>query len=379
VEQQLPLEPVPDTRHHSVHVHSLAHQNWDFDSWPRFDAAFKSVLSLLPDELHARELLRPFEGTGAEKLRDIGLRARAFKPLFEAWEALHVVWSGDIPYIRQDVVQYLRNRHGKEKLPSKRLAQASGSYESYRYVFQQLSQLLFPWTAPYFPDHMSLHVHFHGGGRGIVCTAGDGQAPYLLASIASFRRLGCTLPVEIMYLGDADLSEDYRAELEALEGVITRDLSQMINDEGWKLAGWAAKPFAILHSSFREVLFIDADALFFINPELLFDDPLYVQTGALFFKDRLLMPESKKHWLQQILARPVSKQVMQSRFWRGESGHMQESGAMVVDKWRHFVALLMVTRMNGPDRDGNEDEGRIGVYDMVYGMSLACFSSIEAH
>jgi len=40
---------------------------------------------------------------------------------------------------------------------------------------------------------------------------------------------------------------------------------------------------------------------------------------------------------------------------------------VVVDKWRHFVAMLLVTRMNGPDRDGNKDEGRIGVYDMVYG------------
>jgi alpha 1,3-mannosyltransferase len=85
------------------------------------------------------------------------------------------------------------------------------------------------------------------------------------------------------------------------------------------------------------------------------------------------MPESKKRWLQQILPkdRPLSKQVRQSRFWTGESGHMQESGVVIVDKWRHFVALLLVTRMNGPDRNGNEDEGRIGIYDMVYGKPHA--------
>ena len=46
---------------------------------------------------------------------------------------------------------------------------------------------------------------------------------------------------------------------------------------------------------------------------------------------------------------------------------MQESGVIVVDKFRHYLALLFVTRMNGPDRDGNKDEGRIGVNDMVYG------------
>jgi hypothetical protein len=44
VEQQLALESVPDTRRHSLHVQSLAHQNLAFDQWPRFNAAFKRVL-----------------------------------------------------------------------------------------------------------------------------------------------------------------------------------------------------------------------------------------------------------------------------------------------------------------------------------------------
>lgn len=109
-----------------------------------------------------------------------------------------------------------------------------------------------------------------------------------------------------MYLGDADLSQDYRVELESLPGVITRDLSQMVADEGWTLAGWAAKPFAMLLSSFQ-VIFIDADSLFFIDPTFLFDGPSYMESGALFFRDQLLMPESKKRWLQEILARPLSK------------------------------------------------------------------------
>lgn len=182
-------------------------------------------------------------------------------------------------------------------------------------------------------------------------------------------KLGCVLPIEVMYLGDSDLSEDYRAELESIEGVVTRDVSQMVNDEGWKLAGWAIKAFAILFSSFREVIFIDADSAFFQNPAVLFDDPEYRKNGALFFKDRLMMPESKKRWIQQVLPKPFSSQVKQNRFWTGESSHMQESGVVVVDKWKHFLSMLMVTRMNGPDRDGDEDEGIVGVYDMVYGKS----------
>ena len=201
-------------------------------------------------------------------------------------------------------------------------------------------------------------------------TAGDEQAPYLLASIPSFRKLGCTLPIEIFYLGDSDLSEDFRIELEAIDGVTTRDLSQMVTDEGWRLAGWAGKPFTILFSSFREAIFIDADALFFHDPAILFEDPEYKKTGALFFKDRLIMPETKKRWLQAILPKPISKQVRQSRMWTGDSGHMQESGVVVVDTWRHYIALLLVSRLNGPDRDGKKEEGIIGIYDMVYGKWL---------
>ena len=198
-------------------------------------------------------------------------------------------------------------------------------------------------------------------------SGGDNQATYLLTSIQAFRNLGCTLPIEIMYLGDGDLSEDYRQKLEDLPDVITRDMSQMINDEGWRVTGWASKPFAMLMSSFREVIFIDADSLFFENPAVLFDEPGYVETGALFFRDRRILPESKKRWLQAILPTPISSLVKQSYMWTGESGHYQESGVVVVDKWKHFVAMLLATRLNGPDRDGDHANGIVGVYDMVYG------------
>ena len=344
---------------------------------PKFEKALARVLNMLPGEMHMRDLLRQVEGTGKEKLREMGLRVRAYKSYFEAWEDLHLDFDAEGgTFVRDDVVQYLRSHEhaglseGIEGLNEMGLAQQIRSYESYRYFLAKFGQLLFPWTAPYFSDHMSLHAHFKRGGRGIVLTAGDDQAPYLLTIIPVMRQLGCKLPIEVMYLGDSDLSEDFRSDLEYIDGVVTRDIAQMVNDEGWRLAGWAAKPFAILFSSFREVIFIDADSLFFRNPEVLFDEAQYKQTGALFFKDRLIMPESKKRWLQQILPKPISKQVKQSRFWTGDSGHMQESGVVVVDKWRHFMALLLVTRMNGPDRDGNKDEGRIGVYDMVYGRLI---------
>ncbi|KAK6520430.1 hypothetical protein TWF506_000687 [Arthrobotrys conoides] len=327
-----------------------------------FKRALDRIFELLPDEMHVRELLRPIDGTGKEKLRETGLRARAFKTFFEAWEKLHVVIGDDEAYVRDDIVQELRRDKSIENI-----AQTIHQYEAYRGFLQRFATLLFPYFSPYFADHMSLHAQMYKGGRGIVLSAGDGQAPFLLTSIPSFRKLGCKLPIEIMYLGDSDLSEDYRAELEQFEGVVTRDISAMVSDDGWRLAGWAAKPFAMLLSSFREVIFIDADSLFFKNPEILFEDEEYKKYGALFFKDRIIMPENKKRWLQQIIPKPISKNVRQTRLWTGESGHQQESGVVVVDKWKHFVSMMMVTRMNGPDRDGNESKGIVGVYDLVYG------------
>lgn len=334
----------------------------------RFEAGLRNMLAIAPDEIHIRELLRPIEGTGKEKLRETGVRARAFKNLFTPWEALHVVEENNVTFVRDDVVTYLRQADDLSSITTSRSrADVIRAYERYRHFLTKLSSLLFPWTAPYFADHMTLHAHLRNGGRGIVLSAGDGQLKYIMTSIKTFRKLGCSLPIEIMYLGDDDLEDDSRSELESLPDVVTRDMKQMVDDQGWDIKGWAGKPFAILLSSFREVIFIDADSLFFRNPEVLFHDPDYEKTGALFFRDRLMFPESKKKWLQQILPTPVSENVRKSRFWTGESGHMQESGVVVVDKWRHFMALLMVTRMNGPDRDGDKEKGLIGMYDMVYG------------
>lgn len=133
--------------------------------------------------------------------------------------------------------------------------------------------------------------------------------------------------------------------------------------------GWAAKPFAMLMSSFREALFIDADALFFVDPETLFEDQGYIETGALFFADRNLSPQNdKRAWLRQVLPKPISEQVQRTnRLWTGESVHMQDSGVVLVDKWRHFIPMLVTTRLNGPDRDASPSNGNRGVYDMVYG------------
>jgi alpha 1,3-mannosyltransferase len=72
------------------------------------------------------------------------------------------------------------------------------------------------------------------------------------------------------------------------------------------LSGWAAKPMAMLLSSFREVILIDADVLFFVDPTLLFSDPEYLRLGALFFRNRLLAPTDRADFIIESLPSPLS-------------------------------------------------------------------------
>lgn len=223
-----------------------------------FEEAFRRVVNLLPGELEIRGLLQPLDGmTGESRLRELAIRTRRYKKYLEAWEDLHLVPDSEGgSYIRDDVIQYIHEQHrtASEEDGSNDLAETIHAYESYRQLLVQLSELLFPFTAPYFPDHMTLRSHIQKGGRGIALTAGNDQVAYLLTQIPILRRLGCDLPIEVMYGSDADLNRDSRQDLEDLEGVVTRDIGSMVRDKGWTLAGWAIKPFAILLSSFREVI-----------------------------------------------------------------------------------------------------------------------------
>lgn len=331
------------------------------------DQAIREILDLAPDEIYTRDLLRPITNAGEKRMREVGLRARLFKKYFAAWEDLHVVSVGKNggALVRDDIVQYLRDTPSLSAISSLPRAEIMRTYELYRTFLTQFAAILFPWTAPYFSDHITLHAHSYNAGRGIVISGFDAVAPYIATAVTSFRQMGCELPVEVFYLGDDDLGDESREILEAIPGVTTRNLQQMVTDKGWEIKGFSSKAFAILMSSFREVLFLDADVIFFRDPEILFDDPAYADTGALFFRDRLVTPQYKRKFLRQILPKPVSAKARKSYYWTGESSEMQESGVIVVDKWRHFTSLLTVTRLNGPDRD-DSIEGK-GVYSFFYG------------
>ena len=339
------------------------HSNEPYD----IDEALRTVLNLCPDEIYQNALTQPITTGGETKLQETGVRVRMFKKYFDAWEALHVVTDSlsDTAFVRDDILRHIRDSQDISHFTTGSRVEAMRQYETYRSFLSNMSSTLFPWTNPYFSDHMTLHGHMYNAGRGIVISGSDSQASYIKTAISSFRAMGCTLPVEIMYLGDHDLSEDARTELEAIPDVITRDIKKMVNDQGWELEGWAGKAFAAFLSSFREVILLDADVLFFNDPALMFEEPGYVETGALFFTDRTVFAQDKRSFLRKIMPKPVSNKIKASRWWTGETGENQESGVVVVDKWRHFLSIFLTARLNGPDRR-DTDAGQ-GTYSFWWG------------
>jgi hypothetical protein len=181
-----------------------------------------------------------------------------------------------------------------------------------------------------FIDATPLYPEERFAGRGIVI--GGGGLGYFTCAwicIGQLRRLGCRLPIQLWHLGTRELDDRMRALVAPL-GVECIDACKTgLVERHDGLAAWELKPHAILHSSFREVLWLDSDNVPVVNPEFLFDTKEFAETGAIFWPDRERMPREHPAW--QIFDVP----------FRDEPDF--ESGQVVVDKekcWRPLRLAL---------------------------------------
>jgi hypothetical protein len=101
---------------------------------------------------------------------------------------------------------------------------------------------------------------------------------------------------------------------------------------GGSMSGWALKPLAILHSAFREVIFLDADNVPVRDPEYLFETPEFRERGAIFWPDRPIVTVRRDLW--ELLGIPFREE------------REFESGQMVIDKSRGAHALRVALWMN---------------------------------
>lgn len=136
-------------------------------------------------------------------------------------------------------------------------------------------------------------------GRGIViCAGGVRYNSCAWVLIRMLRHLGCTLPIEVWYRGEEERDDDWIALVKPLGVRCIDALDVALRHPHPRLIGWELKPYAILHSAFEEVLFLDADNVPVREPSYLFDEPAYREQGAIFWPDppHIRTPRDSVRW-----------------------------------------------------------------------------------
>jgi len=221
-----------------------------------------------------------------------------------------------------------------------------------------LSSIYRPWSLDHEPPASPLADR----GHSFVICAGSGN--YYLAAhlIRSLRRVhGSTTLFEVAYAGTDDLQPKHRDFLAGLGSNIEfLDVLQRFPAARWDLAksGWAMKPFALLASARPRAILMDADALFLISPDSLFDEhPGLAKTGTLFFHDRAATggDDDRRNWVKDQIAaagiEPSDYLANESLFYSGATWYEQDSGVVAVDRTntRALLGLMFTTWMNTKD------------------------------
>jgi hypothetical protein len=113
-----------------------------------------------------------------------------------------------------------------------------------------------------------------------ACSPAPGFAIALLRG-----KLGCTLPIEVWHLGPDEMGPAMRSLLEDLGAQAIDALEVAKRHQVQCLGGWELKSYALMHSRFSEVLFLDADNVPVKDPSCLFERPEFQETGAIFWPD----------------------------------------------------------------------------------------------
>ncbi|KAK4055200.1 hypothetical protein OIV83_000480 [Microbotryomycetes sp. JL201] len=172
-------------------------------------------------------------------------------------------------------------------------------------------------------------------------------AVHLIATLKNVHQT--KLPITVVHAGNNDLSIERRAALKSISpDVETFDILHFFDEDhvGLDGGGWAIKVFTIIASQYQETIICDADVIFLQDPEILFSNPGYNETGTLFFRDREIFPgDGNVHqWWGRIMeGRQPSLQMQQSRWFTDQASREEmESGVVVFDKRRRDISLGLI-------------------------------------
>jgi len=183
-------------------------------------------------------------------------------------------------------------------------------------------------------------------GRGIVTCAGGASYfinAYVLARVLR-ETLGCRLPIQLWHFGGDEISSVMRHLLARLDVEFVDATAVLVAFPADIRDGWQLKPYAILHSRFQDVLYLDADQVPTRDPEFLFETVEFTREGAVFWPDIMDLRADNPIWAATGLV--------------GETCPSWESGQMLIDKGRNWPALQVALCLN---------ERADAVYRMIYG------------
>ncbi|POM70011.1 Hypothetical protein PHPALM_13634 [Phytophthora palmivora] len=164
--------------------------------------------------------------------------------------------------------------------------------------------------------------------------------PKLLASayatIRALRELlNCHLPIELWFRSqEMKFFPEAFTQLQEWSSETKGSITfREIGEPG--VVGFATKVFAIYHSFFERVLFLDADNVPVRDPTFLFASPEFQETGAVFWPDfwhpsKTIFNIQPHSLIWELLDLPYV------------SMFEQESGQLLVDRRRHAVPLELV-------------------------------------
>lgn len=167
-------------------------------------------------------------------------------------------------------------------------------------------------------------------GKGIVICAGGVNyftCVWVLINILR-KEKGCTLPIQIWYVGE-EMTQNVIGAMKDLNVTCHNFLDY---EKKIALKKWILKPLAILLSSFKEVLYLDADNVSTMCPEYLFDFAEYKKTGAMFWPDFWETGQENAIW-KIIECAPMRMKE-------------QESGQLLIDKEKCWKELNLAIYFN---------------------------------
>jgi len=191
-----------------------------------------------------------------------------------------------------------------------------------------LQQSLYPWIVKIKDNLRTPYTSFfdliesYDQDVGIViCLGKETGFRTAIHQIVTLREvLKSTLPIEVFYAGDEALRKRFRTFITGLAAsygpnsapIILRDITEYFPDpdELLGLTGeGSTRPFAMLASSFRQVIMTGPDTIFVQDPRILLHEPTYLEYGSIFWHDRIFEPgpDENYDWAEEVLNRAKVK------------------------------------------------------------------------